>query len=42
MNKDRCKGVGPIGDDLYAGMLKDFSKFLIKAKNTDEDIFLDF
>ena len=45
MHEEKFKGVGSFEDDLYAGMLKDSSKFLTEDKNTenrDEDIFLDF
>ena len=42
MHKDRFKGVGSFGDDVYGGMSKDSSKFLIEARNIesrDENIF---
>ena len=45
MHKDRSKGVGSFEGDLYTGMSKDSSKFLIEAKNIwnrTVDIFLDF
>ena len=40
--KDRFKGVGSFEDDVYTGMLKDYSKFLSKARSIgNEDIDLD-
>ena len=41
----RFEGVGSFEDELYTGVLTDYSKLLTEARNTDnrgEDIFLDF